>query len=463
MVNVVRLLAQFLAIPILSRILSPSDYGVVAMAMPFVLFAMMIADAGIGMSLVRTPKSDHRSWSTCFWLSVILGLVLSAIMLAFAPLSSYLFEEPRLGPIVMVLALVVFIQSICVIPGAELQQSQQFKKLAATDVIAVALGIAVAVVSATHGAGAWALVFQQLAFYGTRLFLIFWFSTFRPQFTFDISHVMEHILFGRSVLSVNIINFITRSVDNLVIGKVLLAAAVGVYSMAFQFARLPMMVVSGPLQYVFYSKLAKVKEDKVAVRTTFLLLTRLLAIVILPSMGMVAVVYEPFFTLLLSQKWVASGRVFMFIAAGTGFQAVQGVCNTIRLVLGRTDYQLRNTIEVGVLWMAALLISVWFGLEWVALSYSILFTLYVPRNLQLTLPLIDCPMGDYFRAIAAPVAATIVATLSFEGLQREVPMGDWMQLFVAAAFLGVTLVASTLVQRKALMREIQFMRTSGMH
>jgi O-antigen/teichoic acid export membrane protein len=72
-VNVLRILAQFIAIPILSRLLSPTDYGLVGIAMPFVLFAMMIADAGVGMSLVRTPAKDREEWSTCFWLSVLLA------------------------------------------------------------------------------------------------------------------------------------------------------------------------------------------------------------------------------------------------------------------------------------------------------------------------------------------------------------------------------------------------------
>ena len=72
-VNLLRLLAQFLVVPALARFLSPTDYGMVGLAMPFTIFAMIIADAGVGLSLVRTPGSERRVWSTCFWLSAILG------------------------------------------------------------------------------------------------------------------------------------------------------------------------------------------------------------------------------------------------------------------------------------------------------------------------------------------------------------------------------------------------------
>lgn len=461
--SVVRLLAQFVAIPILSRILSPEDYGVVAMAMPFVLFAMMIADAGIGMSLVRTPVGERKTWSTCFWLSVMLGAGLALIMTACAPVFAMVFEEPRLGPIVMAMSAVVFLQSIGSISGAEMQQAQRFKLLASTEVTAVCVSIGAAVVAAKHGAGAWSLVIQQLVQYCVRTGGSFYFSSFRPMFAFNLKEVGEHIAFGKNVLSVNMITFFTRSIDNLVIGKVMDAAAVGVYSMAFQFARLPIMLVSGPLNYVFYAKLSRVKDDKAAIRTTFLLLTRLLALVIVPGMGMVAVAWRPVFTVMLSEKWLVSGQVFMLVSLACAIQAIMGLCGTIRMVLGRTDYQLRATIETGVMWVVTLLSSAWFGLEWVAAAYSIVFTLYAPRTLMLTLPLIDCSYGAYVRAVLVPVLVTAAGIAIFIGMQAAYPIGDVWQLLIAAGILLLCMAVSGLLQKRTLLEETRFMKSAAIH
>ena len=461
--SVVRLLSQFLAIPILSRMLSPEDYGVVAMAMPFVLFAMMIADAGIGMSLVRTPISERQTWSTCFWLSVMLGAGLAVGMLVMAPFFSVLFGEPKLGPIVMALAGVVFLQSICSISGAQLQQAQRFTLLAGLEVAAVAISIGLAVFSAWQGAGAWALVIQQVALYGVRTGSNFWFSDFRPLLTFRFREVGEHIAFGRNVLSVNMVTFFTRSIDNLVIGKVLDAAAVGVYSMAFQFARLPMLLVSGPLQYVFYAKLSRVKNDVVAIRRVFLLLTRILALVIVPGMGLVAVAWRPVFTVVLSEKWMASGEIFMLVALACTIQAIMGICGMIRMVLGRTDIQLRATMETGVMWVVTLLISVQFGLQWVALAYSVVFTLYSPRTLMLTLPLIECGYGAYLLVVRVPVVVTIVGMGVFVLVQAAFDLGTIGQLITAAGLILCCMALAAGVQRKVLGEELRFMQQSGMH
>jgi O-antigen/teichoic acid export membrane protein len=450
-VTVMRMLAQFMAIPILARFLSPADYGLVGMAMPFVFFAMMIADAGIGMSLVRTDLNQRHEWSTCFWLSVMLGGVLAAIMLCSVPLAATMLKEPRLQPIAMALISVVVIQSVGSIPGAALQQQHKFMLIALVEIIATALSIAIAVVAATHGCGAWALVFQQVGFYGVRVVLTFWFSAFRPQLFFDLRRVTEHLLFGRDVLSSNLINFFTRSMDNLVIGKVLGAAPVGVYSMAFQFARLPNTLVSGPLQFVLYARLARVKNQQMLIRTTFLALTRILASLIFPSMGMVAAAYHPVFTLLLTTKWAAAGKLFMLVAPACAVQSATALCATIMLVLGRTDIRLRVVVESGIMWIVMLCAAVWFGIEWTGIAFDLSVVIYTPRLLMMTLPLIACPAGDYIRAITTPVIVTLGCIGGFLSLQYALDFGDVAELALAAVFTVVGVAASALAQRRPLM------------
>jgi O-antigen/teichoic acid export membrane protein len=453
-VNILRLLVQFLAVPVLARILSPADYGVVAMAMPFVFFAMIITDAGIGISLVRTPTSERSTWSTCFWLSIGLGVVLTTLMAVSAPLAATLFGNPQLKPIVLGLSLVVLIQSFGAISGAALQQNQQFKVMAAIEIVTTGLGIGTAVLIAFNGGGAWALVGQQLVFYTMRMVLTVWVSPFRPVKLFDIHSVKEHISFSRDVLSVNIIGFFARSIDNLIIGKVLASAAVGIYAMTFQFARLPSMLVSGPLQYVLYAKLAHVKDNKYAIRQTFLALTRVLAIIIFPVMGMVAVAYHPIFDCLLSAKWAESGKLFMLVAPICALQAVTSLNATILLVLGHANIRLRTTIESGVLWIIALLISVSNGLDSVAIAFTSVGLLYAPRSLMLSLPMIECSVLSYVRTLIIPACVTSVCIAVYWLSQQLLLGGEVVQLSTAALLALFGVAASAVCQRRILVAEL---------
>ena len=98
-INVARLLVQLFSVPVLARLLSPVDYGLAAMAMPVILFVMLITDAGLANSLVRTSRTSDSAWHTCFWLSVSLGIVGAAGVALLSPLIGFLLNEARLTPL----------------------------------------------------------------------------------------------------------------------------------------------------------------------------------------------------------------------------------------------------------------------------------------------------------------------------------------------------------------------------
>ncbi|MFL5241550.1 MAG: lipopolysaccharide biosynthesis protein [Gemmataceae bacterium] len=461
-VNVLRILAQFIAVPILSRLLSPTDYGLVGIAMPFVLFAMMIADAGVGMSLVRTPAREREEWSTCFWLSVLFGLVLAILSFGLAPLAAQLFGEPPLKSILRALAIGVFAQAVFLVPRAAQQQSDHFTTIAGTEIAAIFTGIAAAVAIGLYGGGAWALVGQQLAFFVVRLLLTLYLSPFRPVFAFDLQKAKSHLVFGRDVLTTNIVGFITRSVDSLVIGWVLGTASVGIYTMATQFARLPTMLIAGPLQYVLYGQLVKVKNDPEAVTKTFFALTRVLAILVLPAVGMVAVAHQPVFTFLLSPKWEFAGFLFMLIAPACALQAVTGIGGTVRMALGRMDIVLRMAVEFGILWVVVLSLAVAHGLTSTAAAYNLAVLLYFPRSLGFVLPIVGGTKLSYLGSLAVPAIATAICAGVFVVCTGVATLGSPAQLVLAATLTILAILGSWFMQRHYVRSEVGYL-TQALH
>lgn len=430
--------------------------------MPFVLFAMMIADAGVGMSLVRTPATDREEWSTCFWLSIIFGLILASTCASLAPLAASFFSEPPLKSILRALAIGIFAQAAFLVPRAAQQQSDHFATIAKTEIAAILTGIAAAVVIGLYGGGAWALVGQQLVFFGVRLILTLYLSPFRPMLAFNLPKAKSHLVFGRDILTTNIVGFLTRSIDNLVIGRVLGAASVGVYSMATQFARLPTMLISGPLQYVLYGQLVKLKNESEAVTTTFFAITRILAILVVPAVGMVAVAHQAVFTFLLSAKWGAAGFLFMLIAPACALQAVTGIGGTVRMALGRTDIVLRMAVESGVLWVVLLALAVSHGLTSTAAAYNLAVLLYFPRSLGFILPIVGGTAWSYLRHLAVPAIVTVICGGVFVEVTDVAAVGRVVQLVLASILAVIAILGSWLVQRGHVRAEVAFL-AQAMH
>ena len=452
--SVTRILAQFIVVPILSRLLTSADYGLVGIASPFVFFAMLIADAGVGMSLVRSaPLEDKVSWSTSFWLILLLGSGLALILAAFAPLAVHIFGEPKLEPILIILSYTVVAQAAAIIPGAALQQARRFSAIAAVEMSSTLLGITAAVLAGLLGAGVWALIAQQVVFFTSRPLLTFMYSPFRPHLTFNLPKIKSHVAFGRDVIGASMIAQIVGSIDNLVIGHVLGSSAVGFYAMAMQFIRLPTIVVAGPLQFVLFSHMAAIKDNLPAIRRTFLLVTRVLGIIIFPSLGMVATAHFSFFNILLSEKWSELSTIFMILATAGALQTMMALGGDIMLIMGRTDLRLRTTIEFGLLWLCALLLSVSHDLYWVAIAYNCAVLLYLPRTLWLLLSLIQCPVKMYLKAMIVPALATLASIIIYTEIVRIFTPHQYADAGLAVLLAIVTAAISALVQLRSLLNE----------
>jgi O-antigen/teichoic acid export membrane protein len=449
-VNVVRLLVQLFSVPVLARLLSPEDYGLAAMAMPVILFVMMLADAGLGTSLVRTAKTDEPAWHTCFWLSVGLGTFLGCVIALLSPVVGYTLHEPRLTSLTLALAAIIPLQTFTLVPGAALHKQGRFGIIASTEIVAICTSIGAALFCGLSGLGVWALIWQQIVFYAVRLVLTLTRSTYRPRLVFDLHDAWGHVIFGRNLLGVSVISFVSRSLETLAIGRIRGPGPVGIYSMAFQFARLPFMLVTGPLQYVLYPHVAAIREDKKKLAKLFLLLTRALAMVCLPAVGLVAAASDPIFHLLLSKKWGHAAPIFVLIAPAAALQPVTAILGTFLLALGRTDVQMRLAAQFAAVWLVGVMLSVWYGIVAVAAVYSVSALLFSLWTLRVSLPLVECSPTVYARALLWPMTLSGSAICVYRTISSTAPNHEISNVCLAATLASVVIAVALFAQRRDL-------------
>ena len=222
-----------------------------------------------------------------------------------------------------------------------------------------------------------------------------------------------------------------------------------------------MMLISGPLQYVLYAQLAKMGGDQAAVGRAFFAVTRALAIVVFPAVGMVAVAHTAVFDLFLSAKWAPAGYLFMVVAPACALQAVTAIGGTVRMVLGRTDIMFKTTVEFGLIRLVTLILSVRYGLDCTAFSYSLAVLLYSPRSLMLVLPIVGGTLGSYVRLIAAPVAITLISIGVFREITQVAVVNEWGQLFLGGILAVAGMAASVLAQREMLREEMTLLKRAA--
>ena len=429
--RVLQLASSFIAVPFLARILTPTDFGLVALALSVVTFFTYIGDAGFGRSLVRTSASDHESWSSAHWAVISLTCCLALAIVALAWPASVFFREPRLFPILSVFALAPIMIGLTEIPASSLLQQEKFQWLAASEFISAIAGVAVALSLAVAGAGVWALVWQQLTQRIVKSAVINYATTFRPAFILKFDRLGEHLRFAADTVGWSIMQFVGRQADTLIVGKFLGAATLGLYNVAVRVMQLPISIFGGSLNSVLYPRMARLHGDAVALRQMVLTISMAQAAFVFPPIAAIAAASKAFFLVLLSDRWHGVGDIFTLLAVAGAVQTVVGLNGSLLQAVGKTGARLRLTVEFAIFWSLSALVLAQFSIQAVALGSSVVTLLYLPRLLHLYLKPIQCSSLDFARALAAPTAASLAVFAGHRLLITYFEIDAWPQIGLA--------------------------------
>lgn len=457
--RIVQTVAAFLALPIVARLLGPHEYGLVAVAMSFVMCTIYMADAGMGQSLVRTPASERTTWSSAFWMIFGFGGLLSLLLVAISFVVPLMFGEQRLQGLLLGLAVVPLIVSAIAAPTADMQQRQKFRELAAIEGVSALTGLGVAIVLAFQGAGAWALVLQQVAFWVMKAVLIIWRTRFRPTLEFSTTNLAEHTRFARDTLGTTLLYFFGRQLDPLVLGSILGATPTGLYAFATRAMNLPHQLVASPVQNALFVRMVELRDDKAALRDLLLILATVVALLVFPAVATLAAASPAYFTFLLSEEWLQAAPVFAILAPVAALQTVLVPANALLLATGRTNVRLRQTFEMAVLWLILLPLSTPFGLVAVAGAFTAVNLLYLPRSLQLSLPAVDLRIVNFLAMLAPATVAALGICASHALLRAYVPMSDPQEMLVSLGELTIAYAVLLICCRGRLAGQVRTLRT----
>jgi len=456
--RIFQLASSFVAIPFLARMLTPVDFGLAALALSMVMFFTMIGDAGLGRSLVRVDAQDTEAWSSAFWASVLLMLALSGIFFLLSWPAAAFFNEPRLVPIMMVLALAPFLMGIAEIPAASLLQKEKFQWLAGAEFAAAMAGIVVALVVAFHGGGAWALVWQHLTQRIVKGIVVQIASRLYPRLVLNFGKLKEHLRFMLDTAAWSMTMFVNRQADTLIVGKFLGAATLGFYNIAVRIMQLPVSILAGSLHSAIYPRFVTLRDDNKALRELILFTTMAQAILVFPAVAAVAAASHAFFTLLLSERWEASGEIFTLLAGAAAIQTVVATNGSLLQAIGRTGARLRLTVEYAILWTISALATAPFGIEAVALGCTVTTLLYLPRLLHLYLRPIECSPLDFMRTLAGPTLTALALFIGHRLLMHAIDVSLWAEIGIVIIETLIAYGLLLLFQRREIMGQLRSVR-----
>jgi O-antigen/teichoic acid export membrane protein len=389
---------------LLARLMSPVEFGIAGLALVFAPLAYVFTD--LGAVLVQQREQTENDRATAFWLSLAIGTVLTVVgLLAAAPIADF-YGEPQVEDLFMVLSLSFLLTAAATTHSALLHRAMEFRRIEMANMVAVLGASVVAVVVAVLGGGAWAIVLQQVANSILYLALLWRASHWRPSRRFSRASVRELWSFSASNLGANLLHYFERNTDNLLIGRFLGPASLGVYSIAYNLMLYPVTRFAAPIHQVMFPLLSRVQDDDERVVRLWLRVTRIVAVVVAPMMVGLVVVAPELVHVLLGSKWSAAVPVIQILALAGLVYAVRIPSTSVLLAKGQAGTLFRFSAISAVVLVTGFAITVSWGVNAVAMSFSAAFVAMTPLLVWLAARTV----GGSVRAYAANLVGVTVAT-----------------------------------------------------
>lgn len=408
----VSVLLQIVSIVVLARLLLPEDFGLIAMILAITAFVGLFKDMGLSTASVQRVSLPAEQVNALFWVNVAVGALLTTLVLAGSPLIAWFYGRPELVPVAALLSLTFLISSVGAQHAATLQRELRFLPRALAEVLGALSNLLIALVLALHDFGYWSLAWGTLG--GTTVTTIIYFTTsgFRPGKPRGAAGLRSLIGFGANITAFELVNYFHRNLDNILIGRVWGAGALGLYSRAYQLMMMPINSLRTPINAVAFPALSRLQGDPPRFRHYYKRVASVLAFASIPLMGFLSANAEAVVGVALGPSWKELSPIFALLGLTGLIQPVASLRGLVLLSLGRSQRYLAwgviNAIAVSV----AFLIGVQWGPIGVAAAYAISNYLILYPSLVFAFKETPLHPLDFFTTIAKPLAATAVAALA---------------------------------------------------
>lgn len=428
---------------VLARLLTPHDYGLVGMVVVVTGFIALFKNLGLSTAMIQKAELTHEQTSTLFWVNLLASLAITLITIALAPAVAWFYAEPQLTKITAAFALGFIISGLSSNHEALIRRQMRFATLASIEITSQAIGIGVAIFLAFRGAGVWALVFNQLAYFTAYTIGLWLFCSWIPGPPVRYSGVRPMLAFGRDLTGYNVLNYFTRNLDNLLVGKFWGAQQLGIYSKAYQLLLLPVEQLGVPLDGIALTTLSRLNDSAARYRQGFLRMLDKVAMFSMPLIAFMMVTSDWLVRIVLGPQWGEAAAIFAVLGLVGLLEPVGNAMGWLMISQGRSRDVLRWGMVNSSITVASFLIGLPWGAFGVAVAFSLIGTfIRFPLLFWFTTRVGPVRMSDIYKAMVVPLLAASGVLGAIYGFRHVVALSP---LAGVASSAVIALLATAIV------------------
>lgn len=401
-------IVSFIISIILARILSPNEYGIIAIILIFINIANVIIDGGLNTALIQKKNADQTDFSTIFWFCLLLSFLLYVVLFEIAPLISKFYNNDILTPVLRVLSLVLFADSVNSIQRAYVSRHMLFKKLFWINAVALVISGTIGIAMAYQGYGVWALVGQSLAS-PLACCVLMWFSVkWRPTFDFSVQRFRGLFDYGWKIFLTNFIVAVYGDIRGLLIGKFYQPTALAFFDRGKSLPTLLMNNITSSINTVLLPVFADEQDNKERVKQMMRRSVQVSYYFVLPILIGLFFAAKNVILVLLTEKWLPAVPFVQIFCIAFVLMPIQNVNMTAIKSLGYSSIILKLEIYKKILEAVILVISFMLNVYAVAWGIVLFNSICIFINLSPSKRLVDYSWDEQIKDVLPTLIASLI-------------------------------------------------------
>lgn len=347
---------------LLARLLTPQDFGVIALFTVVMSIAAVLVEGGLTSSIIRTKDPNEDDFSTVFHFNLVMSIILYVVILFCAPFIADYYQKPILTTVIRVYALTIILNAFSTVQRTQLTKAMQFKTLFKINLPSQIISGVVGIVLAYFGFGVWSLVYAALIQSFIASLQLWLYSDWKPKIIFNKQKFKFHFTYGYRITLSGLLNIIFNNIYVLIIGKQFSLQQLGYYNRADNLRQLPINNISNALNKVTFPLFAKISDDDIKLKEVYQMLMKLVMFIIAPALTLLVVLAEPLVVFLLSEKWLPTVPYLQILAVAGLLIPIHSYNLNILQVKGRSDLFLKLEIIKKINIVIIVAISLQFGI-----------------------------------------------------------------------------------------------------
>ncbi|MDE8755034.1 lipopolysaccharide biosynthesis protein [Pectobacterium polaris] len=430
----IKILSQLTGMLVFAKYLNPADFGIIAMTTVVVNFINIIRDIGTSASIIQRENVSHELKSSLFWLNTVIGSFLFFIMYAVSNKIALFFSSPDLNFILPLIAISLPINSCTSVHMALLERDSKFKIISIIEIFSSVLALISSIIAAMNNFGAYSIVIQMVVYSALSGIGFVSVAKFVPKFIFSIKEVKSIFNFSYNLVSFNFINYFSRNLDQIIIGRFYSSDILGAYSLAYRIMLFPVQNITAVLSRSLFPIMSRVKGDK---RKSAFEYTRILLIILMivpPLMVLVSFLSKDVINGFLGSKWSLVPDIIFWLAPTAILQSLVSTTGTIFMSYGKPNVLFKISLFNCIIQVSSFVLGAFFDIIVLAKFYFLANLIIFIPNMFISFKMSGVEVMTFLKKIAPILFSILIMIVVICSVDR----------FISELYFGVVL--STLLK-----------------